>query len=113
MARPGNIVVTAFFSAGLAVCAVKDAEAQVASGFNLSGLPILSPQLPRPAPLMPQPGGAITAQTVTMPVPPLARATLPTAGAAAAETPEPKTAQVRDEGASHAALDDGALERVR
>ena len=83
--RPGRNPPAAivFLAAALTVGAAGGAKAQANSNFSLSGnlsgnpgaVP-LSPlpfDRPAPAPLVPEPGGAITSQTVTMPVPPLAR----------------------------------------
>ena len=113
--RPGTIVLAAFLAAGLAVFAARAANAQAATGLNLSGLPF-SPSLfqqPAPQPLLPQPGGAITSQTVTMPVPPLARTTLPNVDAQDAQASDTGAAQPQEDGPSHAALDDRTLENVR
>jgi hypothetical protein len=79
---------------------------------NVGGVP-LSPSLfehSAPALLTPDPGGAFTSPAAMMPVPPLARTTIPTA-----ENPAPDTEVTaeHDDGGSHAALDDGALDRVR
>jgi hypothetical protein len=116
--RPGknSCAVLAVLTACFAVCIASDASAQAANSLNLSGnlsgMP-LSPSLfqhSAPAPLTPDPGGAFTSPAASMPVPPLARATLPTA-----ENPAPDTQATaeHDDGSSHAALDDTALDRVR
>jgi hypothetical protein len=116
--RPGKCAsaILAILAAGFLVCAASSASAQAVNSLNLSGnlagVP-LSPSLfghSTPAPLTPDPGGAFTAPAAAMPVPPLARTTLPTA-----ENPVPDTQATaeHDDGDTHAALDDGALDRVR
>jgi hypothetical protein len=116
--RPGkrSSAALAALAACFAVFTASDASAQAVNSLNLSGnlggVPF-SPSLfehSAPAPLTPDPGGAFTAPAAMMPVPPLARTTIPTA-----ENPAPDTQQAaeHDDSGSHAALDDGALDGVR
>src|ERR1700761_7569011 len=116
MARhhPGTTSRTAVAAllACLALCAANNADAQAASGFNLSGLPLSPSLFPHPAPLTPDPGGAFTSPAPTMPVPPLARTTIPRAESGEALDIQ-QTAAEHDAGDSHAALDDSALDGVR
>lgn len=108
-----SVAALALLAACFAACAAGDADAQAANALNLSGLP-LSPSLfqhPAPTPLTPDPGGAFTSPAAMMPVPPLARTTIPNVDGA--QTPDTQAAAEQDSGDAHAALDDKALDRVR
>src|SRR5215475_2828667 len=112
--RPGSRWVAAIsvMAVAFAVGTAGEAQAQAASSLNFSNVP-LSPSLfqqPVPAPLAPDPGGSFTAQTVTMPVPPLARTTLPSTGGA--DAADNQVQAEHEDGPSHAALDDRALAGV-
>ena len=108
--------ILAILAAGVVVCAASNADAQAANSLNLSGnlgsVP-LSPSLfqhSAPAPLTPDPGGAFTSPAAAMPVPPLARTTIPSAEN---QAPETEAVAEHDDGSTHPALDDKALDRVR
>jgi len=111
--RPGKRpLAVAILTACFGAC---PAHAQVANSFNFSGvaLPPSAFTQAAPGPLLPEPGGAFTAQTNTMPVPPLARTTIPSAGSPGADATGAPQPPGQEDGPSHAALDDRVLDGVR